>query len=74
MKADADCRLALLVSCVVLVVSASAHEREQPDTQSSLETRDEREAFLSNASFVTNRTHRRHAVLACRPRRWNPEA
>ena len=54
MKADADCRLALLVSCVILVLSAPARAREQPGTQSSLETRDEREAFLSNASFVTN--------------------
>ena len=25
MKADADCRLALLVSCVMLVLSAPAH-------------------------------------------------
>ena len=54
MKADADCRLVLLVSFVMLVLSAPAHGREQPSTQSSLETRDEREAFLSNASFVTN--------------------
>ena len=54
MKADADCRLALLVSFVMLVLSAPAHGREQPGTQSSLETRDEREAFLSNASFVTD--------------------
>ena len=54
MKADADCRLALLVSIVMLVLSAPAHGREQPSAQSSLETRDEREAFLSNASFVTN--------------------
>ena len=54
MKADADCRSALLVSIVMLVLSAPAHGREQPSTQSSLETRDEREAFLSNASFVTN--------------------
>ena len=30
MKADADCRLALLVSFVMLVLSAPAHGREQP--------------------------------------------
>ena len=54
MKADADHRLALLVSFVMLVLSAPAHGREQPGTPSSLETRDEREAFLSKASVVTD--------------------
>ena len=54
MKADADHRLALLVSFVILVLSAPAHGREQPGTPSSLETRDEREVFLSKASFVTD--------------------
>jgi hypothetical protein len=54
MKADADHRLALLVSFVMLVLSAQAHGREQPGTPPSLDTRDEREAFLSKASFVTD--------------------
>lgn len=54
MKADADHRLALLVSFVMLILSALAHGREQLGTPSSLETRDEREAFLSKASFVTD--------------------
>jgi hypothetical protein len=54
MKADGDNRLVLLVSFVMLVLSAPAEEREQPGTPSSLETRDEREAFLSKASVVTD--------------------
>jgi hypothetical protein len=54
MKADADHRLALLVSFVMVVLSAPAHGREQPGPPSSLETRDAREAFLSKASFVTD--------------------
>ena len=74
MKADADCRLALLVSCVMLVLSTAAHGRQQPGTKSPLETREEREAFLSKASMLHQRTHRQHAVLARQPRRWNPEA
>lgn len=53
MNADADHRLALVVSFVMLVLSAPAHGGEQP-TRSSLETRDEREAFLSKASVVTD--------------------
>ena len=53
MKADADHRLALALSFVILVLSAPAHGREQPGAPSSLGTRDEREAFLSKASFVT---------------------
>ena len=35
-----------LVSFVMLVLSAPAYGREQPGTPSTLETRDEREAFL----------------------------
>ncbi len=54
MKADGDNRLVLLVSFIMLVLSAAAHGREQPGTPSSLETRDEREAFLSKASVVTD--------------------
>jgi len=54
MKTDADHRLALLVSFVILVLSAPAQGREQPATPLSLETRDEREAFLSKARFVTD--------------------
>lgn len=52
-KADVDHRLALLVSVVAFVLSAPAHGREQPGTPSLLETRDEREAFLSKAIFAT---------------------
>jgi hypothetical protein len=55
MKADGDNRLVLLVSFIMLVLSAPVpHGREQPGTPSSLETRDEREAFLSKASVVTD--------------------
>ena len=53
MNAAADHRWALLVSFVILILSAPAHGRQQPSTPSSLETRDEREAFLSKASFAT---------------------
>ena len=54
MKAAADHRLGLLVLCVIVVLTAPAHGREQAGTPSSLETRDEREAFLSKASVVTD--------------------
>ena len=54
MKADADCRLALLVSFVILVLSAPGRARQRPATQPSLDTRDEREAFLAKASFATD--------------------
>ena len=53
-KADADHRFALAVSCVVLVLSAPAKGREQPGAAGMLETRSEREAFLSRASVVTD--------------------
>jgi hypothetical protein len=53
MKAGADHQLACLVLCVILVVSAPGNGREQPGIPSSLETRDERETFLSKASVVT---------------------
>ena len=53
MKADADHRLALLLS-FALVLSVPAHGQEQPGTALSLETREEREGFLSKARFVTN--------------------
>ena len=51
---DFDRRLALLASAVLWVLSAPAHGREQRGTPSPLETRDEREAFLSKASFVSD--------------------
>ena len=57
-KAAAAYRLALLVSCVV-VLSSPSHGREQPGTSSSLVTRDEREAFLLHARFVTDAPPRR---------------
>ena len=40
--------------CVIVVLAAPAHGREQAGTASSLETRDEREAFLSKASVGTD--------------------
>jgi hypothetical protein len=43
-----------LVLCVVLVLPTPAHGREQAGTPSLLETRDEREAFLSKARVVTD--------------------
>jgi hypothetical protein len=54
MKAEPDHRWALAVSCVILVLSAPAHGRAQLGAPASLETRDEREAFLSKASIVTD--------------------
>lgn len=54
MKADVDHHLTLLVSFVMLVLSAPAHGRQQPATPSSLDTRDEREAFLAKARFATD--------------------
>jgi len=51
MKAAADRQWALLVSCVILALPAPFHGREQAGP---LETRDEREAFLSKASIVTD--------------------
>jgi hypothetical protein len=53
MKADAHHRFALLLSFAIVVLPATAHLREQAGP-SSLETRDEREAFLSKASVVTD--------------------
>lgn len=54
MKAAADHRRALLVLCVILTPPAPSYGREQAGTPSSLETRAEREAFLSKASVVTD--------------------
>ena len=54
MKADADRRLALLVLFVTWALSSPAHGREQRGTPSPLETRDQREAFLSKATVVTD--------------------
>ena len=48
-----DDRLALLVSLVIVMLSGSPHGKQQPGTPSSLETRVEREAFLSKARVVT---------------------
>lgn len=53
MKPDASRPLALLVSFVILLLPAAGHGRVQTGTSSSLETRDERESFLSKASVVT---------------------
>jgi hypothetical protein len=53
MKADAHHRFAVLLSCAIVVLPATAHLKEQAGA-SSLETRDEREAFLSKASVVTS--------------------
>jgi hypothetical protein len=53
MKADAHHRFAVLLSCAIVVLPATAHLKEQAGA-SSLETRDEREAFLSKASVVTD--------------------
>ena len=54
MKLAADHQLVLLVLCVIWVLPAPAHGTEQAGTPSSWETRDEREAFLSKASVVTD--------------------
>jgi hypothetical protein len=54
MKAEVDHHVTLLVSFVMLVLSAPAHGRQQPATPSSLDTRDEREAFLAKARFATD--------------------
>ena len=53
MKVDADHRLTFLVSFVILVLSAAGPAWQQPSAPSSLETRAEREAFLSKASIVS---------------------
>jgi len=53
MKAAADHRLSLLVSFVILALSAP-QARQQPAAPSSLETRAEREAFLSKATVSTD--------------------
>jgi len=45
---------ALLVLCVIVMLAAPAHGRDQAGTPSSFETRDEREAFLSKASVGTD--------------------
>ena len=52
MNAAADHRWALLVSFVIVILQAPAHGRQQ--ALLSLETRAEREAFLSKASVVTD--------------------
>jgi hypothetical protein len=52
MNAAADHRWALLVSFVIVILQAPAHGRQQ--ALLSLETREEREAFLSKASVVTD--------------------
>ena len=54
MKASANHQMVLLVLCVLLVLPAPGSGREQAGTPSSLETRDEREAFLLKASVVTD--------------------
>jgi hypothetical protein len=54
MKADAAHRLALPVSFVIVVLTASALARQEPPSPSSLETRAGREAFLSTAKIVTD--------------------
>ena len=52
MNVVAGRRWALLVLFVILILAAPAHGRQRA-SGSSLETRDEREAFLSNAKVVT---------------------
>jgi hypothetical protein len=54
MNAAAEIRWTLLVSFVILILSAPAHGRQRPPTPSPLESRDEREAFLSKARVVTD--------------------
>jgi hypothetical protein len=54
MKPAADHQLALLVLCVMWMLPAAAQGIAQAGTPSSWETRDEREAFLSKASVVTD--------------------
>ena len=54
LKAAVDHQLAFLVLCVVLVLPTPVHGREQAEAPSLLETRDEREAFLSKASVTTD--------------------
>lgn len=54
LNADADNRLALLVPFVMVVLSLPAHPSQQPGTASALDTRDEREAFLSKARVVAD--------------------
>jgi hypothetical protein len=54
MKTVADHRLALLVLCLLWMLPTPAHGTAQAETPSSWETRDEREAFLSKASIVTD--------------------
>ena len=53
MKGDADHRLTLLVLFLILILPAAARAQQQPWTPSSLETRAEREVFLSKANIVT---------------------
>ncbi|MBK5296895.1 MAG: hypothetical protein JJE40_07045 [Vicinamibacteria bacterium] len=53
MKGDADHRLTLLILFLILVLPAAAQAQQQPRTPSSLETRAEREVFLSKANIVT---------------------
>jgi hypothetical protein len=52
-KAHADYRFTLLLSFVILALAAATQARQQPGTPSSLETRAEREAFLSTATVLT---------------------
>jgi hypothetical protein len=54
MKPAADHQLAPLVSCLIVMLAAPAHGREQAGTPSSWDTRDEREAFLTKAGVVTD--------------------
>ena len=54
MSADAGNRLLLLVSLLIAVLSVPADGRQQPGTPSTFATRDEREAFLSKATVVTD--------------------
>ena len=54
MKAVAGHQLEHLVLCVILLLPAPANGRGQAGTPSSLDTRDEREAFMSKASILTS--------------------
>lgn len=52
MKADGDHRLTFVVSFIILVLLPAAQAQKPPASPSSLETRAEREAFLSKANIV----------------------
>ncbi len=54
MRADGHFRLACLVCFIILVLPAVAQAQKQPTAPSSLETRADKETFLSKASIVSD--------------------